>query len=189
MHKTERTIIKQNAHYRCSVTYVTTGEGVSTTTSVGFSGSSTWRVAVASSEGGASTGDVSVASASFGGRGVVSASFGEGRGIVASFGGRGVVASFGFTRTMSTLSCTPWKSISASKVRIFLFLAARNVPTSASKMLAHLSSLNSVPNFTCDHFPISSESKPRQPNPHSKRWWSWRPRAQCSECKPNAQRK
>lgn len=49
----------------------------------------------------------------------------------------------------STLSCTPWKSISESNLTIFLFLAARNVPTSASKIFAHLSSLNSVPNFTC----------------------------------------
>jgi len=60
----------------------------------------------------------------------------------------------GLTRTMSTLSCIPWKSISASNFTIFLFLAARNVPTSASKRFAHLSSLNRVPNFTCAHHKV-----------------------------------
>ena len=41
------------------------------------------------------------------------------------------------------------KSISPSKVITFRFFAARSVPLSASKILAHLSSLKRTPNFTC----------------------------------------
>lgn len=49
---------------------------------------------------------------------------------------------------ISTLSWTPCSSSSPSYVKIFLFFAARSVPTNASNIFAHLSSLNSTPNVT-----------------------------------------
>lgn len=52
------------------------------------------------------------------------------------------------SRTMSTLSWTPCRSNSPSNVIIFFLLAARSVPTSASKMLLHWVSLNKTPNVT-----------------------------------------
>lgn len=52
------------------------------------------------------------------------------------------------SRTTSTLSWTPWRSNSPGKVTTLFFLAALNVPTRASKMLAQRSSLNNTPNFT-----------------------------------------
>lgn len=49
---------------------------------------------------------------------------------------------------MSTLSWTPCRSSSPSNAMIFFLLAALRVPTKASKIFAHLSSLNRTPNFT-----------------------------------------
>lgn len=49
---------------------------------------------------------------------------------------------------ISTLSWTPCSSSSPSYVSTFLLFAALSVPTSASNMFAHSSSLNSVPNVT-----------------------------------------
>lgn len=52
------------------------------------------------------------------------------------------------TKTISALSWTPCSSSSSVKLTIFFFFAAFRVPTRASNRLAHLSSLNSTPNFT-----------------------------------------
>jgi len=49
---------------------------------------------------------------------------------------------------ISTLSWTPCSSSSPSYVNTFLFFPALSVPTSASNIFAHSSSLNSVPNVT-----------------------------------------
>lgn len=57
-------------------------------------------------------------------------------------------ATTGGKRVISTLSWTPCSSSSPSQVTNFLFLAARKVPTNASNMFAHRSSLKRTPNFT-----------------------------------------
>lgn len=49
---------------------------------------------------------------------------------------------------ITVLSWTPCRRSSPSYVKIFLFFAALNVPTRASNMFAHRSSLNRTPKVT-----------------------------------------
>ena len=57
-------------------------------------------------------------------------------------------AAVGGFKVMTTLSWTPCRRSSPSYIKIFLFFAALSVPTRASNMFAHRSSLKRTPNVT-----------------------------------------